>query len=136
VKLTGSLKLLTITLILSGVLTGCSTNSTQPNYKLDFYSLSHSAVFTQRETINALLEEAAGKPNTETKTLLNNYCDLVERHIVYVSEENIPQQCSNRVVTHQSRSCAMQFHECASICSLRSNDCQPCVTEAKKCLEQ
>lgn len=129
------LKLLTISLILSGLLTGCSTNSTQPSYKLDFYTLTHSAVFTQREMTNALLEEAAGNPSPSKDSLLNNYCDLIERQIVYVSEENIPQQCSNRTVNHQTRSCAMKFHQCVSICSLRSNDCQPCIARSRECLE-
>ena len=129
------LKLLTISLILSGLLTGCSTNSTQPSYKLDFYTLTHSAVFTQREITNALLEEAAGNTSPSKDSLLNNYCDLIERKIVYVSEENIPQQCSNRTVNHQTRSCAMKFHQCVSICSLRSNDCQTCITRSRECLE-
>ena len=74
-KLLVSLKLLMITLILSGVLSGCSINPTQPSYKLDSYTLTHSAVFTQRETINTLLEEAAGNQNIPTATLLNNYCN-------------------------------------------------------------
>lgn len=135
VKLMVSLKLLLITLILTGLLTGCATNSTQHSYKLDYYTLTHSAVFTQRETINALLGEVAGNPNLLTPTLLNNYCDLVERHIIYVSEDNMPQQCSNRSVNHQTRSCAMKFHECTRMCSLRSNDCQPCIRRARDCLE-
>lgn len=132
-----SLKLLLTTLILSGVLTGCTTNSTQHSYKLDYYTLTHSAVYTQRETIHALLEEAeaSGNQNISTATLLNNYCDLVERHIIYVSKENIPQQCSNRTVNHQTQSCAMKFHQCTSMCSLRSNDCQPCIKRARECLE-
>lgn len=130
-----SLKLLLITLILSGVLSGCSTNSTQPSYQLDFYTTTHSALFTQREMINALLDEAAGNQNISTETLLNNYCDLVERHIIYVSEDNIPQQCSNRTVNHQTRSCAMKFHKCVRMCSLRSNDCQPCIKRSTECLE-
>lgn len=134
-KLLVSLKLLLVTLILSGVLSGCSFNPTQPSYKLDSYTLTHSAVFTQRETINALLEEAAGKQNISTATLLNNYCDLVERHIIYVSADNIPQQCSDRTVNHQTRTCAMKFHECTRLCSLRSNDCQSCVRRARECLE-
>lgn len=134
-KLMMSLKLLLTALILSGVLTGCSTNPTQHSYKLDYYTLTHSAVFTQRETINALLDEAAGNANLSTPTLLNNYCDLVERHIVYVSKDNIPQQCSNRTVNHQTRSCAMRFHECIRMCSLRSNDCQPCIKRSRECLE-
>ena len=134
-KLLVSLKLLLVTLILSGVLSGCSFNPTQPSYKLDSYTLTHSAVFTQRETINALLEEAADKQNISTATLLNNYCDLVERHIIYVSADNIPQQCSDRTVNHQTRTCAMKFHECTRLCSLRSNDCQSCVRRARECLE-
>ena len=136
-KLMVSLKLLLTTLILSGVLTGCSNNSTQHSYKLDYYTLTHSAVYTQRETINALLEEAeaAGNQNISTATLLNNYCDLVERHIIYVSEDNIPQQCSNRTVNHQTRSCAMKFHQCTRMCSLRSNDCQSCIKRSRECLE-
>ena len=136
VKLMVSLKLLSIILILSGVLTGCANNSTQQNYKFDFYTLTHSAVFTQRETVNALLDEAAGSTNISTNTLLNNYCDLIERHIIYISEDNIPQQCSNRTVNHQTRSCAMRFHECTSVCSLRSNDCQPCIKRSRECLEK
>lgn len=136
-KLMVSLKLLLTTLILFGVLTGCATNSTQHSYKLDYYTLTHSAVFTQRETINALLKEAeaAAEPNDSTATLLNNYCDLVERHIIYVSEDNIPQQCSSRTVNHQTRSCAMKFHECVRMCSLRSNDCQSCIQRSRECLE-
>lgn len=134
-KLLVSLKLLLITLILSGALSGCSSSPTQPSYKLDFYTTTHSAVFTQREMINALLDEAAGNQNIATATLLNNYCDLVERHIIYVSEDNIPRQCSNRPVNHQTRSCAMKFHECIRMCSLRSNDCQPCINRSRECLE-
>ncbi len=134
-KLTVSLNLLLITLILTGFLASCSINPTQPNYKLDYYTLTHSAVFTQRETINALLDEAAGSQNPFTSTLLNNYCDLVERHIIFVSRENIPQQCSSRVVNHQTRSCAMKFHECIRMCSLRSDDCQPCIRRSLNCLE-
>ena len=134
-KLTVSLKLLLISLFLSGLLAGCSGNPTQPSYKLDYYTLIHSAVFTQRETINALLDEAAGNQNNLTATLLNNYCDLIERRIIYVSKNNMPQQCSSREVNHQTRSCAKKFHECIRMCSLRSDDCQACIRRSRDCLE-
>ena len=130
-----SLKLLLTTLILTGFLSGCSNSPTQPNYDLDFYTLTHSAVFTQRELINALLENSTGTSKSPPPSLLNSYCDLVDRDIIYASTENIPLQCSNRVVNHQSRSCAVQFHECVRVCSLRTDNCRSCIERQNKCLQ-
>ena len=134
-KLLVSFKLLSISLILSGLLVGCSISPTQPNYDLDSHILTRSAVFTQRELINSLLNQAAGKPSPYGATLLNSYCDLVKRNIIFTSPENLPKQCMDRVLNHQNLSCAVKFHECTTMCSLRTDSCQSCTTRAKKCLD-
>ena len=130
-----SLKLLLITLILSGTLIGCSNNATQHSYELDYFTLGHSAVFTQRELINSLLEDSTDSEETSPDPLLNSYCVLIDRRTIYVTEENIPQQCNDWAINHKTRSCAKQFHKCVKMCSLRSNDCQPCIGPSKECLE-
>ena len=133
-KLMVSIKQLLATLILTGIITGCSSNPTKPNYSLDSYTLTHSAIFTQKELINSLLEndsESAANP-----PLLNSYCDLIERRIIFVSRENLPSQCSNRDISHQSRSCAQQFHVCVRSCSLRTDDCSFCVERQDQCLRK
>ena len=95
-KLLVSFKRLSITLILFGTLVGCTINSTQPNYDLDSHILMRSAIFTQRELINSLLDDPTGTPSANSATLLNSYCDLVKRKVIYISIDNLPQQCSDR----------------------------------------
>ena len=130
-----SLKLLLTTLILTSIIAGCTNSPTQPNYDLDFYTLTHSAVFTQRELVNSLLESSNNSPTSPPPSLLNSYCDLVDRGIIFVSTENIPLQCSNRTINHQSRSCAVEFHECVRVCSLRTDNCRSCIERQNKCLQ-
>ncbi|MGB0450380.1 MAG: hypothetical protein ACPGF6_07280 [Porticoccaceae bacterium] len=96
--------------------------------------MTHSAVFTQRELINSLLESDTG--STANPPLLNSYCDLIERRIIFVTRENIPLQCSSRQIDHQSRSCAKQFHECVRSCSLRSDNCHACIERQDQCLKR
>ena len=133
-KLMVSLKQLLSTLILTGILAGCSTSPTQPNYDLDFYTLTHSAVFTQRELINSLLENNSDPSASPPPPLVNSYCDLIDRRIIFASKENLPLQCSSRTVSHQSRSCAVQFHECVRACSLRTDNCRSCIERQSQCL--
>jgi len=135
VKLLVSFKRLSITLILFGTLVGCTINSTQPNYDLDSHILMRSAIFTQRELINSLLDDPTGTPSANSATLLNSYCDLVKRKVIYISIDNLPQQCSDLEINHQTLSCAKKFHECTTLCSLRTDSCQSCTTKAKRCLE-
>jgi len=139
VKLLVSFKRLSITLILFGTLVGtlvgCTINSTQPNYDLDSHILMRSAIFTQRELINSLLDDPAGTPSANSAALLNSYCDLVKRKVIYISTDNLPQQCSDRAINHQTLSCAKKFHECTTLCSLRTDSCQSCTSRAKKCLD-
>ncbi len=134
-KLLVSFKRLSITLILFGTLVGCTINSTQPNYDLDSHILMRSAIFTQRELINSLLDDPTGTPSANSATLLNSYCDLVKRKVIYISIDNLPQQCSDLEINHQTLSCAKKFHECTTLCSLRTDSCQSCTTKAKRCLE-
>ncbi|MDC1453848.1 hypothetical protein N8352_06090 [Porticoccaceae bacterium] len=134
-------KLIAISLILAGTLAllGCANNSSQPNYDLDTYTLGRSAVFTQRELINEQLKDPA-EVNTQVRdTLLYNYCDLVAPDSIYVSQDNLPQQC--RPLSHEQqpldnnqRQCAYNYHICIKACPLRTNDCQPCIERAKRCL--
>ena len=114
---------------------GCTINSTQPNYDLDSHILMRSAIFTQRELINSLLDDPTGTPSANSATLLNSYCDLVKRKVIYISIDNLPQQCSDLEINHQTLSCAKKFHECTTLCSLRTDSCQSCTTKAKRCLE-
>jgi hypothetical protein len=140
-------KLIAIILILAGNLTllGCANNTSPPNYDLDTYTLGRSAVFTQRELINEQLKDPA-ELNTEVRdTLLYNYCDLVARDSIYVSWDNLPQQCkplnqkeplspNKKSLDNQQRQCAYNYHICIKACPLRTDDCQPCIDRAKKCL--
>lgn len=127
-------KLTAFFLVLMGSLTllGCANNLSQQNYDLDTYTLGRSAVFTQRELINEQLKEPA-EINTEVRdTLLFNYCDLVARDSIYVSSDNLPQQC--KPLDSQQRQCAYDYHICIKACPLRTNDCQSCINRAKRCL--
>jgi hypothetical protein len=140
-------KLIATILILAGTLTllGCANNTSPPNYDLDTYTLGRSAVFTQRELINEQLKDPA-ELNTEVRdTLLYNYCDLVARDSIYVSRNNLPQQCkplnqkeplspNKKSLDNQQRQCAYNYHICLKACPLRTDDCQPCIDRAKKCL--
>jgi len=140
-------KLIAIILILAGNLTllGCANNTSPPNYNLDTYTLGRSAVFTQRELINEQLKDPA-ELNTQVRdTLLYNYCDLVARDSIYVSRDNLPQQCkplnqkaplspNKKSLDNQQRQCAYNYHICIKACPLRTDDCQPCIDRAKKCL--
>ena len=133
-------KLIAIILMFAGTFTlmGCANNSSPPNYDLDTYTLGRSAVFTQRELINEQLKDSA-EINTEVRdTLLYNYCDLVARNAIYVSRDNLPQQCKSlsaqESVNNKQRQCAYDYHICVKACPLRTDDCQPCINRAKKCL--
>jgi hypothetical protein len=140
-------KLIATILILAGTLTllGCANNTSPPNYDLDTYTLGRSAVFTQRELINEQLKDPA-ELNTEVRdTLLYNYCDLVARDSIYVSWDNLPQQCkplnqkeplspNKKSLDNQQRQCAYNYHICLKARPLRTDDCQPCIDRAKKCL--
>lgn len=139
-------KLIAIILMIAATSTlfGCANNPAQTNYELDTYTLGRSAVFTQRELINEQLKDPA-EVNTEVRdTLLNNYCDLVARDSIYVSRDNLPQQCkpdsvkqplSQKEPTYnRQRQCAYDYHICVKACPLRTDDCQPCIERAKKCL--
>ena len=151
--------LIAITLMLAGTLTllGCANNASQPNYDLDTYTLGRSAVFTQRELINEQLKTPAEVDVEVRDTLLYNYCDLVARSSIYVTRDNIPEQCKplnhEEPVSHEEpishkepisrkkqpldndkRQCAYDYHICIKACPLRTNDCQPCIERAKKCL--
>lgn len=140
-------KLIAIILILAGNLTllGCANNTSPLNYDLDTYTLGRSAVFTQRELINEQLKDPA-ELNTQVRdTLLYNYCDLVARDSIYVSRDNLPQQCkplsqkaplspNKKSLDNQQRQCAYNYHICIKACPLRTDDCQPCIDRAKKCL--
>jgi hypothetical protein len=143
-------------------LMGCANNSSPPNYDLDTYTLGRSAVFTQRELINEQLKDSA-EINTEVRdTLRYNYCDLVARNAIYVSRDNLPQQCKSlsevrslsrneslsrnkslsqnkslsaqKSLNNKQRQCAYDYHICIKACPLRTDDCQPCINRAKKCL--
>ena len=169
-------KLIAIILMFAGTLTlmGCANNSSPPNYDLDTYTLGRSAVFTQRELINEQLKDSA-EINTEVRdTLRYNYCDLVARNAIYVSRDNLPQQCKSlsevrslsrneslsqneslsevrslsqneslsrnkslsaqKSLNNKQRQCAYDYHICIKACPLRTDDCQPCINRAKKCL--
>ena len=139
--------LIAIILMLAGTLTllGCANNSSPPNYDLDTYTVGRSAVFTQRELINEQLKDSA-EINTEVRdTLLYNYCDLVARNSIYVSRNNLPQQCkplspkeslsnNKKSLDNKQRQCAYNYHICIKACPLRTDDCQPCIERAKRCL--
>ena len=134
-------KLIAISLILAGTLAllGCANNSSQPNYDLDTYTLGRSAVFTQRELINEQLKEPADVNTQVRDTLLYNYCDLVARDSIYVSRHNLPQQCrplrdKQQSLDNNQRQCAYNYHICIKACPLRTDDCQPCIERAKRCL--
>ena len=157
-------KLIAIILMFAGTFTlmGCANNSSPPNYDLDTYTLGRSAVFTQRELINEQLKDSA-EINTEVRdTLRYNYCDLVARNAIYVSRDNLPQQCKSlsevrslsrneslsrnkslsqnkslsaqKSLNNKQRQCAYDYHICIKACPLRTDDCQPCINRAKKCL--
>ena len=134
-------------LMLAGTLLGCA-NSTSPfNYDLDSYTLGRSSVFTQRELINEQLKDPAEIDPGVRDTLLNSYCDLIAQGAIYVSRDNQPQQCQNQVSLSESKSlspseshdnkqrrCAYKYHICTKSCPLRTDDCQPCIDRAKRCL--
>ena len=134
-------KLMAISLILAVTLAllGCANNSSQPNYDLDTYTLGRSAVFTQRELINEQLKDPADVNIQVRNTLLYNYCDLVARDSIYVSRPNLPQQCrplrdKQQSLDNNQRQCAYDYHICIKACPLRTDDCQPCIDRAKRCL--
>ncbi|MDG1081488.1 MAG: hypothetical protein P8P14_03815, partial [Porticoccaceae bacterium] len=102
------------------------------NYDLDTYTLGRSAVFTQRELINEQLKEPAEIDTEVRDTLLFNYCDLVARDSIYVSSDNLPQQC--KPLDSQQRQCAYDYHICIKACPLRTDNCQSCINRAKRCL--
>ena len=147
-------KLILSILILAGTLLGCANSSSPPNYDLDTYTLGRSSVFTQRELINEQLKDPA-EMNTEVRdTLLNSYCDLIAQGAIYVSRDNQPQQCQslsqirnlsgsdslsateNDSLSNKQRRCAYKYHICIKTCPLRTDDCQPCIDRAKRCLSE
>tara|TARA_B110000908_G_scaffold151709_1_gene186693 strand:+ start:52 stop:498 length:447 start_codon:yes stop_codon:yes gene_type:complete len=141
-------KLILSILILTGTLLGCANSSSPPNYDLDTYTLGRSSVFTQRELINEQLKDPA-EMNTEVRdTLLNSYCDLIAQGAIYVSRDNQPQQCQslsqteslsgsqNEGLNNKQRRCAYKYHTCIKTCPLRTDDCQPCIDRAKRCLSE
>ena len=140
-------KLILSILILTGTLLGCANSSSPPNYDLDTYTLGRSSVFTQRELINEQLKDPAEIDPGVRDTLLNSYCDLIAQGAIYVSRDNQPQQCQNQVSLSESKSlspseshdnkqrrCAYKYHICTKSCPLRTDDCQPCIDRAKRCL--
>ena len=147
-------KLILSILILTGTLLGCANSSSPPNYDLDTYTLGRSSVFTQRELINEQLKEPAEIDPQVRDTLLNSYCDLIAQGAIYVSRDNQPQQCqseneslsSNESLSenkslsepesldNKQRRCAYKYHICIKSCPLRTDDCQPCIDRAKRCL--
>ena len=153
-------KLILSILILTGTLLGCANSSSPPNYDLDTYTLGRSSVFTQRELINEQLKDPT-EMNTEVRdTLLNSYCDLIAQGAIYVSRDNQPQQCQslsqikslsqirslsgsdslsateNDSLSNKQRRCAYKYHICIKTCPLRTDDCQPCIDRAKRCLSE
>jgi len=141
-------KLILSILIMTGTLLGCANSSSPPNYDLDTYTLGRSSVFTQRELINEQLKDPA-EMNTEVRdTLLNSYCDLIAQGAIYVSQDNQPQQCQslsqteslsgsqNEGLNNKQRRCAYKYHTCIKTCPLRTDDCQPCIDRAKRCLSE
>ncbi len=151
-------KLILSILILTGTLLGCANSSSPPNYDLDTYTLGRSSVFTQRELINEQLKDPA-EMNTEVRdTLLNSYCDLIAQGAIYVSRDNQPQQCQSlsqikslsgsdslshvknldgtESLSSKQRRCAYKYHTCIKTCPLRTDDCQPCIDRAKRCLSE
>ena len=129
-------KLLVITLLpllLGSALTGCSSNPSAPNYSLDRIRLGRSAIFTQRELINEQLKDPAAIDSVKKATLLNSYCDLIGQSAIYVTRENIPEECNS--LNNLQRKCAYNFHLCVNTCSLRSNECLPCIEQARECLD-
>ena len=87
--------------------------------------------------------------NTEVRdTLLNSYCDLIAQGAIYVSQDNQPQQCQslsqteslsgsqNEGLNNKQRRCAYKYHTCIKTCPLRTDDCQPCIDRAKRCLSE
>ena len=153
-------KLILSILILTGTLLGCANSSSPPNYDLDTYTLGRSSVFTQRELINEQLKDPT-EMNTEVRdTLLNSYCDLIAQGAIYVSRDNQPQQCQslseteilseteslsqteslsgsqNEGLNNKQRRCAYKYHTCIKTCPLRTDDCQPCIDRAKRCLSE
>lgn len=134
-------------LMLAGTLLGCANSTSPPNYDLDSYTLGRSSVFTQRELINEQLKDPAEIDPGVRDTLLNSYCDLIAQGAIYVSRDNQPQQCQNQVSLSESKSlspseshdnkqrrCAYKYHICTKSCPLRTDDCQPCIDRAKRCL--
>ena len=141
-------KLILSILILAGTLLGCANSSSPPNYDLDTYTLGRSSVFTQRELINEQLKEPAEIDPQVRDTLLNSYCDLIAQGAIYVSRDNQPQQCQSEneslsenkslsepeSLDNKQRRCAYKYHICIKSCPLRTDDCQPCIDRAKRCL--
>ncbi|ETN91536.1 hypothetical protein U062_02064 [Gammaproteobacteria bacterium MOLA455] len=134
-------KLTAVTLMLAATLTllGCANNSSQPKYNLDTYTLGRSAVFTQRELINEQLKDPAEIDSEVRDALLYNYCDLVARNAIYIARDDLPEQCQSRsdketFSDNKQRQCTYNYHICVRACPLRTNDCQPCIERAKKCL--
>ena len=133
--------------MLAGTLLGCANSTSPSNYDLDSYTLGRSSVFTQRELINEQLKDPAEIDPGVRDTLLNSYCDLIAQGAIYVSRDNQPQQCQNQVSLSESKSlspseshdnkqrrCAYKYHICTKSCPLRTDDCQPCIDRAKRCL--
>ena len=141
-------KLILSILILAGTLLGCANSTSPPNYDLDSSTLVRSSVFTQRELINEQLKDPAEIDPGVRATLLNSYCDLIAQGAIYVSRDKQPQQCQSQSqeslsaseslsesVSHtKHRRCAYKHHICIKTCPLRSDDCQPCIDRAKRCL--
>jgi len=141
-------KLILSILILAGTLLGCANSSSPPNYDLDTYTLGRSSVFTQRELINEQLKDPAEIDPQVRDTLLNSYCDLIAQGAIYVSRDNQPQQCQSEneslsenkslsepeSLDNKQRRCAYKYHICIKSCPLRTDDCQPCIDRAKRCL--
>jgi len=124
---------LLLSALLGSVLTGCSNNPTEPNYSLDRVRLGRSAVFTQRELINEQFKESAAVDAAKRATLINSYCDLIDQSAIYVTRDNMPEECQSP--SNLQRKCAYHFHLCVNTCSLRSNECLPCIEQARQCLD-
>ena len=69
------------------VVLGCSQTPEQKQYSVDKYSLIRSAVYNQRELINSQLQGVAKPTNARQQLLLSNYCDLIDRRIIYSKQK-------------------------------------------------
>lgn len=123
-----------LALLFSCVLPGCANYAEQPNYDLDRLTLNRSAAFTQRELINQALKEPNHSDAERKTALVNSYCDLAYRSIIYISPDKTPDACHS--LGNRQRSCAYKMHICIRNCPLRAGNCEPCIDRARECLTE